>query len=293
MSELIVRCSSIGRLMAKPENADLDPTLVNAEVRAIIAKTKRTDEEKSVLEDVRRNSLSAGGKTHVRELVRESVYGFEPADIETRPILKGRAVEVPLCLPMLARLTGRPLVKNNERRTNGLISGECDIFDAPIRHGRDIKAPYSMESMPIVLADCYDAGYEWQMQGYQILWDAETWSVDYLLVSTPEELIGFEPVSLHYVDHIPEAMRWTSWLVTRDRKLESLILDKVLAARRYYREVLNEFDRTHSITTSREWCDEGADTFEPEPVETADPLAAPWALPTTPIDRPALAPADF
>lgn len=278
--------------MAKPENADLDPTLVNAEVRAIIAKTKRTDEEKSVLEDVRRKSLSAGGKTHVRSLVRESVYGFEPAELNTRPILKGREVEG-ACIEMLSRLTGRPLVKNSERRTNGLISGECDVFDAPIRHGRDVKAPYSMESMPIVLADCYDSDYEYQMQGYQILWDAETWSVDYLLVSTPEELIGFEPVSLHYVDHIPEAMRWTSWLVTRDRKLESLILDKVLAARRYYREVLNEFDRTHSRQPNREWCDEGADTFPPEPVETADPLAAPWALPTSPVDRPALQPADF
>ena len=44
---------------------------------------------------------------------------------------------------------------------------------------------------------------------------------------------------------------------------------------------------------NREWCDEGAEVFPPEPVETADPLAAPWALPTSPVDRPALAPADF
>ena len=244
MSDLIVRCSSIGKLMAKPENADLDPAHVTPEVQVIIKKTKRTEEEKSVLEDVRNKSLSAGGKTHVRELVREAVYGYEPAEIQTRPILKGRQLEQ-AGIEMLARLTGRPLVKNTERRTNGLLSGECDVFDAPIRHGRDAKLPYSMESMPVVLADCYDSGYEYQMQGYEILWDADTWSVDYLLLSTPEELIGFEPPALHYVDHIPEALRWTSWLVKRDRKLEPLILDKVLAARRYYVQVLNEFDRTH------------------------------------------------
>lgn len=245
MSDLIVRCSSIGKLMAKPENADLDPSHVTPDVLEIIKKTKRTDEEKSVLEDVRNKSLSAGGKSHVRELVREAVYGYEPADIQTRPILKGRQLEQ-AGIEMLARLTGRPLVKNTERRTNGLLSGECDVFDAPIRHGRDAKLPYSMETMPIVLADCYDSGYEWQMQGYEILWDADTWSVDYLLLSTPEELIGFEPPALHYVDHIPEALRWTTWEVKRDRKLEALILDKVLAARRYYRQVLNEFDRTHA-----------------------------------------------
>lgn len=246
MSELIVRCSSIGRIMAKPENADIDPTLMTPEVAAIIARTKRSDEEKSVLDEVRRKSLSAGGKTHVRELAREAIYGFEPAEIETRPIMKGRAVEGD-CIAMLARLTGRLLVKNAERRTNGLISGECDIWDAPIRHGRDVKAPYSMESMPIVLADCYDSGYEYQMRGYMMLWDAETWSVDYVLVSTPEEYIGFELQSLHFVDHLPEAHRWTTWLVRRDRAIEDVIADKVAAARRYYRQVVNEFDRTHGI----------------------------------------------
>lgn len=246
MSDLIVRCSAIGRLMAKPENADLDPVHLTPEVQSIIAKTKRTEEEKSVLEEVRRKSLSAGGKTAVREMLREAIYGFEPAEIETRPIMKGRAVEQ-ACIEMLCRLTGRPLAKNTERRTNGLISGECDIFDAPLRHGRDVKAPYSMATMPIALGDCYDSGYEWQMQGYEILWDADTWSVDYLLVSTPEEFIGFEPQALHFVDHIPEHLRWTTWTVPRDRKMASLIEDKVLAARRYYRLTLNEFDRTHRL----------------------------------------------
>lgn len=265
-------------MMAKPENADLDPAHMTPDVQAIIAKTKRNDEEKSMLEDVRRKSLSAGGKTHVRELVRESVYGFEPADIETRPILKGRRMEQ-AGIEMLARLAGRPLVKNTERRTNGLLSGECDVFDAPIRHGRDVKLPYSMANMPIVLADCYDSGYEYQMQGYEILWDAETWSVDYLLVSTPEDLIGFEPPSLHYVDHIPEALRWTTWVVRRDRDVQSRIEDKVLAARRYYRHVMNEFDRTHTIGG------------EPTPRPVAPPCAptpdcAP-ATPRAPIPAPA------
>ena len=283
MSDLIIRCSSIGRLMAKPENADLDPTLVTAEVAAIIAKTKRTEEEKSVLEEVRRKSLSAGGKTHVRELVREAIYGYEPAEIETRPILKGRAVEAE-CIELLARLTGRPLVKNSERRTDGAISGECDIFDAPLRHGRDVKAPYSMESMPIVLADCYDSGYEWQMRGYMKLWDAWTWSVDYVLVNTPEEYIGFEPAHLHCVDHIAEIHRWTTWTVKRDLAIEALISDKVAAARRYYREVINEFDRTHG----------GGAPFNGDPVDaapvrsTAKAATQPAAVPSTPTDIPAL-----
>jgi hypothetical protein len=166
-------------------------------------------------------------------------------------------------------MIGRPLTKNTERRTNGLITGECDIFDAPLRHGRDIKAPYSMESMPIVLADCYDSGYEWQMRGYMALWDAETWSVDYVLVSTPEEFVGFEPAHLHFVDHIEEAHRWTTWTVQRDLELETLISDKVAAARRYYRQVINDFDRTHS-----------GKAFEPAAAKVIQPVTKPSAVPS-------------
>ena len=243
-----MRCSSIGRLMATPLNADIDAEYLTAELESVIAKTKRSDAEKALLDEARRKSLSAGGKTHVRELVREALYGFEPAEIETRPVMKGRQMEQ-AGIEMLARLTGRPLVKNTERRTNGLLSGECDVFDAPIRLGSDAKLPYSMATMPIVLADCYDSGYEYQMRGYMSdgMWDADRWSVDYLLLSTPEELIGYEPPSLHYVDHIHEHLRWTRWMVQRDLAIESLIVAKVLAARRYYRDVLNEFDRTHRL----------------------------------------------
>jgi hypothetical protein len=260
--------------MSKPENADLDPLLVTPEVQAIVSKTKRSEEEKSLLEDVRRKSLSAGGKTHVRELVREAIYGFEPADLQTRPILKGRAVEQS-CIDLLSKLTGRPLVKNGERRSNGLISGECDVWDAPLRMGRDVKAPWSMETMPIALADCYDSGYEWQMHGYNWLWDALLWSVDYVLVSTPEELVGFEPHALHYVDHIEERLRWTPWVVERNASVESLITDKVLAARRYFREVLAEFDRVHRGALPP------AETTPaiPDPHAAAKTAVAPAALP--------------
>lgn len=243
-ADLIIRCSSIGRLMARPEAADLDPAFVTPEVHAVLAKTKRTDAEKAILEHARRHSLSAGGKTHVRELLREDIYGYTPSEIATRPVLKGQAVEL-ACIEMLARLTGRPLVKNSTRKTDGRISGECDVFDAERRRGYDIKAPYSMETMPIALADCCDSVYEWQMRGYMMLWDAESWSVDYVLVSTPDDLIGIEPPDLHFVDHIPEHLRWTTWEIKRDRAAEALIADKVDAARRYYREVLAEFDRTH------------------------------------------------
>lgn len=246
MSALVVRCSSIGKLMSDPKPEDIDPSLVTPKIVEILSRSRRTDDERDLLEGVKRHSLSAGAKAHVRSIARQDIFGFEPSEVDTRPILKGRAVEE-ACIELLARLTGRPLVKNTERRSDGLITGECDVWDAPIRHGRDVKAAYSMDTMPIVLADCYDKHYEWQMRGYMSkgLWDAQSWSVDYLLVNTPPEFIGFEPQDLHFVDHIEERHRWTTWTVERDMALEALMLDKVAAARRYYRQVIEEFDRTH------------------------------------------------
>ena len=66
MTQLIVRCSSIGRLMAAPLNADIDAEYLSAELQDIIGRTKRSESEKSLLDEARRNSLSAGGKTHVQ-----------------------------------------------------------------------------------------------------------------------------------------------------------------------------------------------------------------------------------
>ena len=92
-----------------------------------------------------------------------------------------------------------------------------------------------------------------------------------------EELVGYEPPSLHYVDHIPEHMRWTTWTVQRDRGLESLIVDKVLAARRYYRKVLNDFDRTHQLPGAS--APAAPAVSAPTPAASPAPTVAPGAIP--------------
>jgi hypothetical protein len=68
-------------------------------------------------------------------------------------------------------------------------------------------------------------------------------------------------------------------MVQRDRALESLIADKVAAARRYYRRVLNEFDRAHALPGKL------IGEFGP-----ADDLAAPPWTDATPAKQPAAEP---
>lgn len=141
------------------------------------------------------------------------------------------------------------LRKNTERRSNDFITGECDLFDSVLKRGHDIKTSWSIATFPITSKDCEDKLYEWQMRGYMALWNADEWEVNYCLVDTPDRLIGFEPMELHFVSNIPEHMRVTTWTVKRDIEKEEAIFEKVKHARDYFRQVIEEFDLTHKPNT--------------------------------------------
>lgn len=212
MREVLIRCSSLGRLMTEP----------------------RTKSE---------GVLSAGARTYIRELAQQEILGvdFEFSSKETQ---KGIEVEDE-SIALLNRVRGLSLAKNTERRSNGLITGECDLYDAERKRGHDLKSSWSAKTFPGWVADCEDKLYEWQMRGYIWLWDADEWEVNFALVDTPERLIGFEPLQMHVVSHIPEHMRLTSWVIQRDFAKERAIVEKVEAARDYYAQVIREFDQIH------------------------------------------------
>lgn len=212
MADLLIRCSSIGKLMTEPRTKAEGP-------------------------------LSVGAKTHIRSIVAQDIYGVD-FEVSAKEMEKGIELESD-AIAMLNRVRGLALVKNTERRSNEFITGECDLFDGPRRRGHDLKVPWSLMSFPIALVDCEDKLYEWQMRGYMWLWNADEWEVNYALLSTPERLMRYELPSLHFVDHIPEHQRLTTWLVKRDRDLEQRMAEKVKHARDYYAQVLDEFDRNH------------------------------------------------
>lgn len=208
----LIRCSSLGRIMTEP-------------------KTKAE------------GILSVGARTYIRELAQQEIFGID-FTFSSKETEKGIEVEEQ-SIALLNRVRGLSLVKNTERRSNGLLSGECDLFDAERKRGHDIKSSWSAKTFPGWVKDCEDKIYEYQMRGYMMLWDADEWQVDYCLVDTPERLIGYEDMTMHLVGHIPEHLRVTSWVITRDAAKEALIREKVEAAQDYYAQVVREFDETH------------------------------------------------
>lgn len=206
------RCSSIGKLMTEPKTKTEGP-------------------------------LSVGAKTYIRQLAAQEIFGVD-FEVTSKQMEKGILVEQQ-SIDLLNRVRGLSLLKNTERKTNDFLTGECDLFDLPKKRGHDIKSSWSVATFPIAVVDCDDKLYEWQMRGYMALWDADEWEVDYCLVDTPDNLIGYEPMQMHLVDHIPECMRLTSWTIQRDKDKEASIFEKVKHAREYYAQVIADFDTTH------------------------------------------------
>ena len=189
--------------------------------------------------------LSVGAKTYIRKLAAQEILGID-FEISSKAMEKGIQCEQ-IAIDLLNRVRGTSLIKNSERRDNGFITGECDLFDEERKRGHDIKCSWSAATFPILTIDCLDKLYEWQMRCYMMLWDAEEWSVDYCLVDTPDQLIGYEPLTMHSFGHIAEHHRVTSWVIQRDREKETLILEKVKHAREYFKQCMAEFDQTHPV----------------------------------------------
>jgi hypothetical protein len=212
---LMIRCSQIGKIMTEPKT-------------------------------LKEGLLSVGAKTYIRELAAQEIFGVD-FQITSKYFEKGIETE-PECIALLNRVRGMSLEKNTERRSNDYITGECDLYDQQRNRGHDTKSAWSIATFPICQDDIKTEllkQYEWQMRGYMMLWDASEWEVNYCLVNTPERLIGYEPQSLHFVDHIPERLRLTTVTFKRDLEKEAAIAEKVKAARDYYMHVITYFDAEH------------------------------------------------
>lgn len=210
MLEFKIRCSSVGKIMTEPK--------LKGEV------------------------LSVGAKTHIRELARSAIFGVEK-EIGGRALEKGLRCEQD-SIDLYNKVFFTNHVKNAERRTADDLTGECDIV-VPSVKGVDIKTSWSIDTFPLIVVDCEDKLYEYQMRGYMKLWDVPQWEVAYCLVDTPDDLIGYESPEAHIVSHIAEHLRVTTWTIQRDLAIEASMVEKIKHARKYYAQVIAEFDRTH------------------------------------------------
>ena len=189
-----------------------------------------------------KDELSVGAKTYVTKLAKEMIYGYDEK-VSSKYMDKGLRVEdESIDLYNAVHLTSH--AKNTERKTNEWITGEADIVadDRII----DIKSSWCLTTFYVLADQGRDTGYEWQLRAYMMLWDKPRADIAYCLVSTPDDLIGYESKQLHKVDHINRELRVTIVPYERDVALEDKIKIKVQAARVYYDQIIQEISKQHT-----------------------------------------------
>ncbi len=235
-----IRAHAIGNIMSDAQS--INPDLMDEETAKIARKTKKTDEEKALLEPLKIASLSAGAKTYCEQVAGEFVYGYEKS-VTSKYMDKGLQVEQ-RSIDLYNSVFFTNHQKNTERRENDWMSGECDIA-APARI-IDIKSAWSLDTFPKTSIQAHDTTYEWQGRAYMLLWDSPEFELAYCLVDTPDELVGYEDEQLHFFEHRLEPhMRVTTRLYKRDLDLERRMEIKAKAANCYINQVIQTIINEH------------------------------------------------
>lgn len=246
MDKLLIRCSSLSAIMADP--ASYPREAMTGDELAALSSKKRTPEQVTMLEDVMARTLSAGAKSEVHRLVRYHIFGYEPPELGGKEIRKGKMQEN-IAIETLSIVRGEMYTKNEKRLSNEWITGEPDLLADD--HGADTKCPWSLETFPLTReqarAYAVKSGYDWQVAGYMWLSGKPRWTVDYVMVDTPSELMApWDDSGPHDLSGIPIEHRVTSVEFARDLSIEAKIKHKCEAAQRYAKKLMEQFYKEHS-----------------------------------------------
>lgn len=232
--EICIRCSALYYLFMDP-------------------KTKAAKEAGELSETAKNHLIN----TYIWEKYRRRKSVSTPA-MEKGKLVQGEAIA------MCSRMHGVSYEPNDERRSNGFITGETDVSIPVIL---DVKASWEAETFLAKLKSGVDPIYAAQVQGYMWLWGQPLALVSYCLVSTPEVILAGERRKLFYVmncateddpayqdavaeleynlvfDDIPEEERVLTYEIPRDDTMIARIPEKVERAREFLTDFANQHNR--------------------------------------------------
>lgn len=183
-SETLIRASSVGYLMVDPQS--------------------KADKEAGI--------LSKTAQRHLLDVYIAEKYGRK-RDIQTKQMKKGVEVEDESIL-LLNKYWNTNYEKNQDRYTNGFITGHPDILDKD--KVVDIKSSYDLWTFLGNLPDKLDNLYYWQLMSYMWLTGATKGHIAYCLSNTPFGIVEQEKryllnrmdvISEESPEYVKEAMR--------------------------------------------------------------------------------------
>lgn len=194
----------------------------------------RASELHHIMGDGKGSELTVTAKTFLSDYAKEFVYGYNEV-VDCKEMRKGIQCEAE-AIELYNSVFFTNYQKNTVRKTNKWVSGECDI----VNYGKnvvDIKNAWSLKTFPATIEKVETiikkSGYDWQLDVYMMLFDVPCGEIAYCMVSTPEELLRYEQMDLHQVDHIDPTLRVTRCFVERNLAREEKIKVKCEAANEY------------------------------------------------------------
>lgn len=192
--------------------------------------------------------FSETAKTAMLEIARERMFGVRKSLDDVKCIQKGIACEdqgVQLYNDVF--LYDLKKVGREERRSNGIITGEPDLIATSSKKGVDIKIAWSLLTFPLTEEQAGKKDYEWQARGYMSLFDVPEWEIAYCAIDTPEELLKpWDDPAIHCIDSsIPLHHRITIARFERDMEIEEAMLDKCAKANTWIENAIKDFAYNH------------------------------------------------
>jgi hypothetical protein len=191
---------------------------------------------------------SETAKTAMLNAAREILFGVHQSLDDVRCIQKGKACEdegVQLYNDVF--LYDLKKIPSDERRSNGIITGEPDLVAASSRKGVDIKIAWSLLTFPLNADQADKSSYEWQARGYMCLFDLPEWEIAYCAIDTPADILRpYDDPAIHIIDSaIPMHHRITVASYKRDLEIEKEMLEKCAKANLWIENAVKQFAHDH------------------------------------------------
>lgn len=262
MEKLLIRASSLGRIMADNPTAKLTDKQ-SLTLEGLLSKVKLTEKQAHLRDSLllKRDAppeLSKGAKTYLKELYLENEYGIKQ-EINTKYTEKGTEVEelsIELCEVMMDQ---GQLHKNDQYFENEYVCGTPDVITDD--YVIDVKSSWSAATFPFFEDKIPKSLYEWQLKAYMWLTNVHRSWLCYCLVPTPETLIQDEmrrvswkrgeigEISIevehevrefHNLDKIPIEQRIKLFNVELSGEDIKNMKEKITLAREYYKNLNNK-----------------------------------------------------
>jgi len=229
MSELKIRCSSIGKIMTNPRS--------------------------------KKETLSKTCKTYIQDIFKENEFGIV-REFRSRYIDKGNDCEtqsIELANEVLEWKLPFDVIHGKQHAfENEYLTGHTDVLSKTVL--ADVKTSWDGTTFPMFDEEIPNKDYYFQCMGYLALTGYDKCDLAYCLINTPENMVldqirrehwlndsvwdGDENPDIvamvrsrHEFDHIPKEKRVKNFVIERDDDVIKSIYERVEQCREYYKQL--------------------------------------------------------